>query len=68
MDVEVELTVFAVTYELINKQSMPINIHKKINICNEYDLRKNIIDPNKFSPPNGWNNRLFIRLDKKNTP
>lgn len=28
-----------------------------------YDLKLNIFDPNKSSPPNSWNNRLLDRLD-----
>lgn len=28
-----------------------------------YGLKLNIFDPNKFSPPNSWNNRLVNRLN-----
>tara|TARA_B110001450_G_scaffold256463_1_gene287083 strand:- start:11987 stop:12205 length:219 start_codon:yes stop_codon:yes gene_type:complete len=66
----------------VNK-SKPIAIYKKsqnyknsdnsdnfINnpiIQDEYSLKKNFFDPNKFSPPNDWSARLIYRLNNKYT-
>lgn len=44
------------------------NSHYHYEISNHYsneiyDLKLNIFDPNKSSPPNSWNSRLLNRLD-----
>ena len=36
-------------------------------IQDEYSLKKNFFDPNKFSPPNDWSARLIYRLNNKYT-
>jgi len=53
---------------LIYKGSQPVPIpgsEKKV-YNNEYELKLNCFDPNKFSPPNSWNSRLMIRLGDHN--
>ena len=46
------------------KTSNPIPIKcVKDDTSIEYNLKLNFFNPNKFSPPNPWNERLLQRLD-----
>ena len=47
----------------IRKISQPVPIPGSTQkYHNEYELKSNCFDPNKFSPPNSWNSRLMIRI------
>ena len=50
------------TPELPSIKSIPINNYKHKKISNSYDLKLNTFDPNKCSPPNNWNARLYFRF------
>ena len=45
--------------------SNPISIPKPMSRENsiEYNLKQNFFNPNKFSPPNLWQERLLSRLE-----
>ena len=46
-------------------KAVAIPIPKKpssTNDLDEYSLKQSNFDPNKFSPPSSWNNRLRARL------
>lgn len=46
------------------KKSDPIPIKYVEEVTSiEYNLKQNFFNPNKFSPPNPWHDRLLLRLD-----
>lgn len=53
------------TEELFSLRSAPIIIPKKNNTKKQkYDLIRSNMMPDNSSPPNSWQSRLKIRLDK----
>lgn len=40
------------------------NVKEKVErTINDYELKLNFFNPDKFSPPNSWNSRLIHRLN-----
>lgn len=49
---------------LINKINNNKNIEINNNKCMQYSVNQDVFNPDKFSPPNQWNIRLFNRVSR----
>lgn len=46
-------------YSKTNPINIPTKLNKKIDI---QEVKINLFDPDKFSPPSSWKNRLSLRV------